>query len=326
MKSPKTNRVGKTDISVTSLSLGGASLGNLGGVVSDKDVTAVLEHAWSAGIRYFDTAPHYGRGLSEQRLGAFFKDIPRDDYVLSTKVGRVLSPGPQLAEADGFTQPLPNAVRYDYSAEGILESFESSCERLSTSRVEIVFVHDIGDYTHGATEGARHMDDFLGSGLAALHDLKQAGRIGAIGLGVNECQVCIDVMKHAPLDVILLAGRLTLLDREAEAGLLDLCAQQGTSLVLGGIFNSGILATGPKPGAWFDYAPASQDILNKVTALRDSAKAVGLTLAEASVQFALHHPAVCSVLLGTGKVSSLQRNLAAADIKMSDAAMEFVTT
>ena len=322
----KTNRVGNTDVSVTSLSLGGASLGNLGRIVSDTDVTAVLRHAWLAGIRYFDTAPHYGRGLSERRMGDFLKDMPRDNYVLSTKVGRVLSPGPQLTEVDGFVEPLPNAVRYDYSAEGILESFESSCERLGTSRVEIVFVHDIGDYTHGATNGARHMEDLLGSGLAMLQDLKQAGRIGAIGLGVNESQVCIDVMKQAPLDVILLAGRLTLLDREAESGLLDLCAQQGTSLVLGGIFNSGILATGPKPGAWFDYAPASQEVLDKVTALQDGANKVGLTLAEASLQFALHHPAACSVLLGTGKVSSLQRNLDAADINLSDAALAFVTT
>jgi len=323
---PKMNRVGKTDVSVTALSLGGASLGNLGQLVSDADVTAVMQHAWASGIRYFDTAPHYGRGLSEQRMGAFLKDKPRDDYVLSTKVGRVLSPGAQLAEADGFIQPLPNAVRYDYSADGILESFESSCERLGTSKVEIVFVHDIGDYTHGPSEGARHLQALLGSGMGALQDLKQAGRIGAIGLGVNECQVCIDVMKHTALDVILLAGRLTLLDREAESGLLDLCAQQGTSLVLGGIFNSGILATGPKPGAWFDYAPASPEILEQVTALQNRAAAVGLTLAEASLQFALRHPAACSVLLGTGKVNSLQRNLDAAAISLSEAALEFVTT
>lgn len=321
----KKNRVGKTDICVTSLSLGGASLGNLGQVVSDEDVRAVLEHAWNAGIRYFDTAPHYGRGLSEQRMGGFFRDKPRDSYVLSTKVGRVLSPGPKLDEADGFAQPLPNAVRYDYSADGIMESFEASCERLGTSKVEIVFVHDIGDYTHGAAEGARHLDALLGSGMGALQRLKQAGRIGAIGLGVNECQVCIDVMKHTPLDVILLAGRLTLLDREAEAGLLDLCAVQGTSLVLGGIFNSGILATGPVPGAWFDYAPASAEILEKVTALQERAGKAGLTLAEASLQFALRHPAACSVLLGTGKTGSLQRNLDAAALELQGAALEFVT-
>jgi D-threo-aldose 1-dehydrogenase len=170
------------------------------------------------------------------------------------------------------------------------------------------------------------MDDLLGSGMGALQDLKQAGRIGAIGLGVNESQVCIDVMKQTPLDVILLAGRLTLLDREAEGGLLDLCGAQETSLVLGGIFNSGILATGPKPGAWFDYAPASQEILDQVTALEARAKEVGLTLAEAALQFAMHHPAGCSVLLGTGKVRSLQRNLDAAAITLSDAAKAFVTT
>ena len=320
-----TKPVGQTDVSVTSLSFGCASIGNLGGVVRDADATAVMQHAWDAGIRYFDTAPHYGRGLSEQRIGTFLQTKPRDAYVLSSKVGRVLSPGAAMDEADGFAQPLPNAVRYDYSADGIRESFESSCERLGTNHVEIVFVHDIGDYTLGVA-GAAHLDDLLGLGMGALRDLKQAGRIGAIGLGVNESQVCIDVMQHERLDTILLAGRLTLLDREAEAGLLDLCASQGTSLVLGGIFNSGILATGPKPGAWFDYAPASQDILDQVTALQARAEAVGLTLAEASLQFALNHPAACSVLFGTGKVCSLKRNLAAARKDLSAEALTFVTT
>ncbi len=320
-----TNPVGKTNVSVTSLSFGCASIGNLGGVVCDEDATAIMQYAWSAGIRYFDTAPHYGRGLSEQRIGTFLQSKPRDTYVLSTKVGRVLSPGTPMEEADGFMLPLPNAVHYDYSADGIRNSFESSCERLGTNRVEIVFVHDICGYTHGAA-GAKHMEDLLGSGMLALRDLKQAGRIGAIGLGVNESQVCIDVMQHEKLDTILLAGRLTLLDREAEASLLDQCALQGTSLVLGGIFNSGILATGPKPGAWFDYAPASQDILDQVTALQARAEAVGLTLAEASLQFALNHPAACSVLFGTGKVCSLKRNLAAARKDLSAEALTFVTT
>lgn len=326
MMDMKMNRVGQTDVSVTSLSLGGASLGNLGQVVSVADANAVLQHAWSAGIRYFDTAPHYGRGLSEQRMGAFLKARPREDFVLSTKVGRVLSPGPQLKEADGFIEPLPNSVHYNYSADGILESFEASCARLGSSKIDIVFVHDIGDYTHGSTEGARHLEAFLGSGIAALQRLKQARRIGAIGLGVNECQICIEVMKHTPLDVILLAGRLTLLDRTAEAALLDLCAAQGTGLVLGGIFNSGILATGPTPDAWFDYAPAETEIIEKVTALQDQAKEVGLTLAEAALQFALRHPTACSVLLGTGKIRSLQRNLDAAALQISGQALEFVTT
>ena len=319
-------KVGTTDIAVTHLSLGGASLGNLGGVVTDQAVTDVMTHAWDAGIRYFDTAPHYGRGLSEVRMGQFLQAKPRKDYVISTKVGRVLSPGLQLDEADGFTNPLPNAVRYDYSRDGIMESFEGSCERLGTLKVEIVFVHDIGEMTHPKAENARHMEDLLGSGFDALRKLKEMGRVGAIGLGVNESQVCLDVMAHEVLDVILLAGRLTLMDREAEEALLDVCAQQGTSLVLGGILNSGILATGPKPGARFNYAPAPDHIMKQAGELQDKAKAVGLTLPEAAVQFAIRHPAACSVLLGTGKVSSLQRNLDAAALELSLEALAFVTT
>ncbi len=322
----KRNRIGQTDVNVTALSLGGASLGNLGRAISDADAFAVMQCAWDAGIRYFDTAPHYGRGLSEQRMAAFLRHQPRDQYALSTKVGRVLSPGSALAEADGFIDPLPNAVHYDYSAQGIRDSFAQSCERLGTDFIDIIYVHDIGDLTHGAIDGARHLDDLLGSGIGALHDLKQAGRIGAIGLGVNECQVCLDVMQHTRLDTILLAGRLTLLDRSAEAELLDVCKEQGTSLVLGGIFNSGILATGPQPGAWFDYAPAPQAILDRVSDLQTQAAAVGLTLPEAAIQFALHQPQTSSVLLGTGKVSSLQRNLEAAALRLTDAARAFVTT
>ncbi|WP_136442447.1 aldo/keto reductase [Pacificoceanicola onchidii] len=321
----KTNRVGTTDLHVTALSFGGASIGNLGEEVGEAATAAVLDRAWQAGIRYFDTAPHYGRGLSEARLGGFFAGKAREDYVLSTKVGRVLSPGPALPEADGFINPLPNAVRYDYSGDGIVDSFEGSCARLGTSDVDILFVHDIGAYTHGAEEGARHFEDLMGSGFAALRRLKETGRVKAIGLGVNETQVCLDVMETERLDVILLAGRLTLLDRDAEASLLDACQQQETSLVLGGIFNSGILATGPKPGAWFNYAPASAEILEAVEVLEARAKAVGLTLAEASMQFALRHPAACSVLLGTGKVRSLERNLAAAELALSEAALDFVT-
>ncbi|WP_298261582.1 aldo/keto reductase [uncultured Litoreibacter sp.] len=321
-----TKPVGTTDLRVTHLSLGGSSFGNMGQVVDAAQVAAVIEHAWAAGIRYFDTAPHYGRGLSEQRIGKILRQKSRDDYVLSSKVGRVLFAGPPMEEADGFLQPLPNAVRYDYSGDGILESFEGSCDRLGTSRIDIVFAHDIGAYTHGAEQNLHHMDDFLGSGVKALRDLKQAGRIGAFGLGVNEVQVCIDVMKQVPLDVILLAGRLTLLDREAEADLLGLCAQQQTSLVLGGILNSGILATGPVPSASFDYAPAPEHILQRVDLLQKQAESVGMTLVQAALQFAARHPAACSVLLGTGKLRSLKRNLEIIDAPLSPEALAFVTS
>lgn len=304
----KTRRVGRTDVFVTEISFGCSGLGNLYRKMDDAAAAEVLARAWDHGIRYFDTAPHYGRGLSEQRLGAFLCGRARSDYVISTKVGRLLSPGPHLAEADGFIEPLPNAVRYDYSGDGIEAAFEQSCQRLGTSRVEIVYVHDIGRYTHGA-DNTRHMADLLGSGLKRLRRLKDQGRIGAIGLGVNETEVCIEVLRESPLDVILLAGRWTLLDRSAEAELVPLCRQQGTSLVLGGIFNSGILATGARPGATYDYAPASPQILARVEALETRATAAGVPLAAAALRFAISRPEVASTLIGTASATSLDRNI-----------------
>ncbi|MEP5422336.1 MAG: aldo/keto reductase, partial [Roseibium sp.] len=263
----KRNQIGKTNVSVTDVSFGAGGIGNLGRKVSDQDADAVLQHAWNAGIRYFDTAPHYGRGRSEQRLGRFLKPMNRDDYVLSTKVGRVLSPGKTMDEADGFSDPLPNSVRFDYSGDGLEASLEHSFELLQTDHVEIVYIHDIGVYTHGDANDA-HMSDLKASGLDRLRQLKEKGKIGAFGLGVNESQICLDVMAETDIDVILLAGRLTLLDRQAEDQLVKVCQETSTSLVLGGIFNSGILATGPVEGAWFDYQPASEEILEQVRKLQ----------------------------------------------------------
>ena len=293
---------------VSALSFGAASIGNLYAAISDEQAHAVLSQAFAAGITYFDTAPHYGRGRSEQRLGQFVQGIGRDRVQISTKVGRVLRPGPALELADGFVDPLPHAVHYDYSAAGIVESFESSCTRLKTDRIDIVYIHDIGTYTHGAEAGARHRRDLLDSGLAALTELKRQGRIGAIGLGVNEVEVCLDLLTQFAFDAILLAGRWTLLDRSAEAELVPLCTRLGTSLGLGGIFNSGILATGAQPGATYDYAPASDQVLAAVRLLEDTCARHGTSIADAALHFAMTRPLVASVLLGTGKVSSLQRN------------------
>ena len=263
------NLVGRTDLSVSEISFGCASIGNLYREVAEADVRAVLETAWESGIRYFDTAPHYGRGLSEMRLAPFLAAHP--DAILSTKVGRVLSPArAPIAEADGFVTPAQNDVRYDYSGDGIEESFEQSLARTGRTHIEIVYVHDIGAYTHGTTNHL-HMKDFFESGYERLIRLKERGRIRAFGLGVNECDVCLEVMAHGPIDVILLAGRLTLLDRSAEAALLPRCLETGTSLVLGGIFNSGILATGPVPGATYDYGRAPEEVLARVRALEDQA-------------------------------------------------------
>ena len=306
----KTNRIGNTDVIVTEISFGCASIGNLYHAVPDAQAQEVIGAAWQAGIRYFDTAPHYGRGLSEQRLGQFLKTKRRDSYTLSTKVGRVLTPGPTLAEADGYIDPLPNAVRYDYSGDGIEAALETSLERLGATMIDIAYVHDIGCYTHGA-ENDMHMEAFLGSGYERLVRLKESGRIRAFGLGVNENEICLEIMQHGPLDAILLAGRLTLLDRSAEERLTQRCREQGTSLVLGGVFNSGILATGPIDGATYDYRPASPEIVAHVSDLQAKAETLGLPLATAALLFAMQHDLAASVLIGTAKASSLQRNLSA---------------
>ena len=303
----KTIRIGRTGVEITPIAFGCASIGNLYREVAEEDAQQVLQAAWDAGIRYFDTAPHYGRGLSEQRLGRFLTG--RAGAVLSTKVGRVLTPAAApIPEADSYVRPAQNDVHYDYSGDGIEDSLEQSLDRLGVARVDIVYVHDLGTYTHG-TDNDRHLQAFLGSGYERLVRLKEAGRIGAFGLGVNEAEICLQVMDHGPLDVILLAGRLTLLDRSAEDALVPRCRVAGTSLVLGGIFNSGILATGPMAGATYDYGPAPQQVLDRVAALQDRAGGQGMPLATAALHFARDHPAAAAVLLGTANPTTLRRNL-----------------
>jgi len=300
--------VGRTSLAISSFGLGGASLGNLGRRFTDSEGQEVLARAYAAGVRYFDTAPHYGRGRSEQRLGEFLARHERASFAVSTKVGRVLRPGAQREQADGFTDPLPNDVHYDYSAAGFEESLEGSLKRLRTGHVDIVYVHDIGAMVHGAGNEA-HYEALLSSGLPYLQRLKAEGRIGAYGLGVNESAISIRVLNDAPIDVILLAGRWTLLDREAETELVPLARDKGTSLVLGGIFNSGILATGAVPGAWFNYQAADPAIVARVQKLQARATAEGVELAQAALQFGLTRPGVASVLVGTASLEELEQNL-----------------
>ena len=306
----KKRRIGSTALEVTEYSFGGASLGNLYAAVSRDDAMAVLDAAWTSGMRYFDTAPHYGFGLSERRFGDYLATKPRDSYVLSTKVGRLLHPVPEDQVPDlGFVDPLPFRLEYDYSYDGIMRSVEFSYARLGLNRIDILYVHDIGVYTHGVDLTKSHLGQLLDGGLKALEELKASGTIRAYGLGVNEVEVCLSVMRRAPLDCILLAGRYSLLDRSAEAELIPLCRDKQTSLVIGGVFNSGILATGPRPGAHFDYGPAPRDVLDKVAAMEAIAERGGYPLAAAALQFPLAEPSVASVLIGTAKASSLRRNM-----------------
>jgi D-threo-aldose 1-dehydrogenase len=304
----KARRIGETGLEVTEIGFGAAGIGNLYRAVGDEAAREVLEFAWEAGIRFFDTAPYYGHGLSERRVGDFLRS--RRGYVLATKVGRLLEP---VDEADipdhGYVSPLPFRPVFDYSHDGVLRSIEQSLARLGLNRIDMAWVHDIGALTHGSANPA-HLDALLSGGLRALERLKAEGVIGAYGLGVNEVQVCLDVMARAPIDAILLAGRYTLLDRSAAEVLLPLCETTRTSIVIGGVFNSGILATGAGPEAVFDYQPASADILARVAAMETATTGRGVRLAAAALAFPLRHPAVASVLIGTAKRSSLERNLA----------------
>jgi D-threo-aldose 1-dehydrogenase len=308
----KTRTVGKTDLQVTEISFGCAPLGNLYRTTTDEAGEAVLAAAWDAGIRYFDTAPHYGGGLAEERLGRFLGTKAREEFVISTKVGRILHRVPkEEAEDHSYVDAHPIRLEYDYSGDGIMRSLEASHQRTGLDRFDILFVHDIGELTHGKEKNEGHMRAFLDSGIKRLDDLRSAGVIKAWGLGVNEVEVLLETMKHTHLDCILMAGRYSLLDRSAERDLLPLCRERGTSFIIGGVFNSGILATGPVPGATFDYAEANEDIRSRVGKMQEIAKAAGTELATAALQFPFHEPAVASVLLGTTKVSSLTRNLEA---------------
>lgn len=306
----KKRRIGDTTLEVTEISFGGAAIGGLYRTCPRETAMETLQGAWSAGLRYFDTAPFYGFGLSERRTGDFLRDKPLDSYVLSTKVGRLLRPVPDDQVPDhSYVEPLPFAVDYDYSYDGIMRSVEFSYARLGLNRIDILFVHDIGVYTHGVETTRLHFRQLMDSGLKALEALKSSGTIAAYGLGVNEVRICLDVLARAPLDCILLAGRYSLLDRSAEAELLPLCRKRGTSLVIGGVFNSGILATGSVPGANFDYSPASEDVLSRVGSMEEIARQGGYPLAAAALQFPLHEPAVATVLIGTAKPASLSRNI-----------------
>jgi D-threo-aldose 1-dehydrogenase len=313
----KTRPVGKTGLQVTEISFGCAPLGNLYRPVREEAVEEVLAAAWDSGIRFFDTAPHYGGGLAEERLGRFLSTKKRDDYAISTKVGRILHRVPkEEAEDHAFVDAHPIRLEYDYSGDGIMRSLEASHKRMGLDRFDILFVHDIGELTHGKEKNAGHMKAFRDSGIRRLNDLRDQGVIKAWGLGVNEVEVLLEVMKDTHLDCILMAGRYSLLDRSAERELLPLCRERGTSFIIGGVFNSGILATGPVPGATFNYMEANEDVRSRVAKMQEVATAAGTDLATAALQFPFHEPVVASVLLGTTKASSLKRNMASLEPRL----------
>ncbi|MFI2740332.1 aldo/keto reductase [Streptomyces sp. NPDC018711] len=283
--------LGHSAVQVTELAFGAAGIGNLFTAVSDAEAEQAVHAAWDAGVRYFDTAPHYGLGLSERRLGAALRSRPRNEYVVSTKVGRILVPTPEATGddlANGFAVPATHHRRWDFSVHGVRRSIEDSLRRLGLDRIDIVYLHDPDD----------HLDQALETAYPELERLRAEGVLGAIGVGMNQAAPLARFVRDTDIDAVLLAGRYTLLDQGGLAELLPLAAERGVGVVIGGAFNSGLLAD-PKPGATFDYASAPLDLLSRALDLKAACERHGVPLRAAALRFPFGHPAVASVLVGT---------------------------
>jgi D-threo-aldose 1-dehydrogenase len=293
--------LGTTGLEVSVLGFGGAGIGNLYRELADEDALAAVRESFASGVRYFDTAPFYGFGLSELRIGTALAGA-QPPPVISTKVGRRLVPaGPQDASVgrEGYFSPRPFSPVFDYGYDAVMRSHAESLERLKVRRVDILLCHDIGRLTHGETHGAR-VREFLDGGYRAMRELRLAGAVRAIGLGVNEPEVCVELLEHCELDCILLAGRYTLLEQPALERLLPLCVQKRVSIICGGPFNSGILAAGSRAGAQahYNYAPPPASVLERVRQLEALCEEHDVPLQAAALQFPLAHPAVSTVVAG----------------------------
>ncbi|MER6399850.1 aldo/keto reductase [Kitasatospora sp. NPDC001603] len=288
---PRRRPLGRTPVQVTELGFGAAGIGNLFTAVGDDRAEQAITAAWECGVRYFDTAPHYGLGLSERRLGAVLRTLPRGEYTLSTKVGRLLEPTPAGGGDDlayGFAVPATHRRVWDFSAGGVRRSIEDSLRRLGLDRIDVAYLHDPDD----------HAEQALAEAYPELERLRAEGVLGAIGVGMNQAGMLARFTRETDLDVVLLAGRYSLLDQCGLAELLPLAHRRGVGVVVGGVFNSGLLAD-PRPGATFDYTAAPAELLARATALKAVCAEHGVPLRAAALRFPFGHPAVASVLVGT---------------------------
>lgn len=306
----QSRRLGKSPVRVSVLGFGAAPIGNLYQAVSNDDARDSVRAAIKAGIRFFDTAPFYGFGLSETRLGDILsEDKLRESVILSSKVGRLLEPVENAAhERYGFVGAPALEPVFDYSYDAVMRSFEESCKRLRTDHIDVLLAHDLGPLTHG-DDHERHYQTFMDHGYRAMHELRAAGVVGAIGIGANEWQICERAMTDADFDTFLLAGRYTLLEQSACNSFLPGCAQRNISVVVGGPFNSGILASGVsgKGPFYYNYAPASEQIIARVRILELICKAYQVSLPAAALQFAAAHPQVASVIAGFANAEQCQQ-------------------
>ena len=310
----KRRRIGGRALEVTGLGLGTAPLGGLYRDLSDEEAFGAVQAAWDAGVRFFDTAPHYGHTKAEHRLGDALRRYPRSEFVLSTKVGRHFVPRKHPYDgSEGWQNPLPFEAIYDYTHDGILRSFEDSQQRMGIVDIDILLVHDIGVVTHGERNAHYWQQLTQGGGFRALDDLRSQGVVKAVGLGVNEGAAILDAMRDFDIDCALLAGRYTLLEQATLDDLLPECEQRNVSILLGGAFNSGILARGVEGDLKFNYGEAPKEVIERVARLEAVCKVHGVPLAAAALQFPYAHPAVATVLTGARNAGELRENVASFD-------------
>ena len=307
-------RVGRTHLEVTGMGLGGAPMGGFRATISDAEAVALTNAAYDAGVGYFDTSPFYGYGRSELRMGAALRERPRDSYVLSTKIGRILHAmrPDEKPPADFCENGLAGfAPVFDYTYDGVMRSLEHSHLRLGIARIDIVLVHDVDFWTiKDRALLDQRFKTVMESGFKALDELRKAGVIGAIGVGINEADTSLRFIKAGDFDCMLLAGRYTLLEQGALADFLPECLKRQVSVILGGPYNSGILAGNVKPGATHDYTPAPSPLIDKAQKIEAVCRRHGVELGAAAMQFPLAHPALCSVIPGALSIKEVEQNVA----------------
>jgi D-threo-aldose 1-dehydrogenase len=308
-------RLGGTNVKVPRLGFGAAGIGNMYRKLDDANVAEAIRAGVEHGLSYFDTAPHYGFGLSEARLGdALSRFDPSGEAVLSTKVGRILVPvDAEVArcERHGFVDAAPFEPVFDYSYDAVMRTYEESRVRLRRDRIDILYAHDLGRVTHGAGHD-EHFRTFMAGGYRALRELRDSGAVGAIGLGANEWEICEQAMGEGDFDVFLLAGRYTLLEQTALDSFLPECARKGVSVVIGGPYNSGILIEGSRSGRplHYNYEPAPAHIIERVRRLEDACDRMGVPLPAAALQFPLMHPQVAAVIPGLCSAAQVEETIA----------------
>jgi D-threo-aldose 1-dehydrogenase len=303
--------LGRTALEVSVLGFGTAPLGDIYRQLNDGAAIAAVERALALGINLVDTSPLYGHGLSEHRCGTAIRRVPRDQVVLCTKVGRWMDPFHGRGDGSGFVGGQPHRAVVDYSYDGTMRSVEQSLLRLGTDRLDLLLIHDVDVWTHGADAIEQRFAEAMAGAYVALDRLRSEGVVKGIGIGVNEADMCVRFAHAGSFDTMLLAGRYSLLEQPALEHFLPLAQQRGIGVMLGGVFNSGILATGAVKGAKYNYKDAPATILDKVARIERVCSAHGVALPTAALHFALGHPAVASVVLGAEAPQEVERNVAA---------------